>query len=128
MAIVKPFYQNVFRAWLEEQIETGKIKLPDGAPEFWEAADAYSNAMWRGKGKPTSDPLKTAQADILELNNGLATLEEKLGERGHDLEDFTAQRKAEKEMLQAAGLPYPVPKEQVGLMETDTSVDDEALK
>lgn len=126
MAIVKPFYQNVFRAWLEEQIETGRIKLPYGAPEFWQAADAYSNAMWRGKGKPTSDPLKTAQADILELNNGLATLEEKLGERGHDLEDHIAQRKAEREMLEAAGLPYPVPKEQVGLM--DTSANDEALK
>ncbi len=130
MAIAKPFYQNVYRAWLEEQIETGRIKIPAGAPEFWEAADAYANAMWRGKGKPTSDPLKTAQADILELNNGLATLEEKLGERGHDLEDHIAQRKAEREMLEAAGLPYPVPKEQVGLMDTSTSTsaDDEALK
>jgi capsid protein len=90
--------------------------------------NAYCNAEWRGKGKPTSDPLKTAQADILELNNGLATLEEKLGERGHDLEDFIAQRKVEKEMLEAAGLPYPVPKEQAALMNTDSAADDEALK
>jgi hypothetical protein len=77
------------------------------------------------KGKPTSDPLKTAQADILELNNGLCTLEEKLAERGLDFEEVIAQRKSEKEQLEAAGLPYPVPKEQVGLM--DTSADDEAL-
>jgi lambda family phage portal protein len=128
MAIVKPFYQNVYRAFLEELIETGKIKLPDGAPEFWQASDAYSNAMWRGAGKPTSDPLKSAQADILELNNGLSTLEAKLGERGLDFEEVVAQRKAEREQLEAAGLPYPVPKEQVGLMDTNTSADDEALK
>ncbi len=127
MAIAKPFYQNVFRAWLEEQIETGAIKLPDGAPEFWQAVDAYCNAMWRGAGKPTSDPLKTAQADILELNNGLSTLEAKLGERGLDFEEVLAQRKSEKEQLEAAGLPYPVPKEQVGLIDTG-SADDEALK
>src|SRR5258708_6224063 len=126
MAIAKPFYQNVFRAWLEEQIETGAIKLPDGAPEFWQAADAYANAEWRGAGKPTSDPLKTAMADILEINNGLSTLEIKLGERGLDADEVFAQRKHEKEQLDAAGLPYPVPKEQVGLMDTSTSADDEA--
>src|SRR6202011_4412219 len=54
MAIVRPFYQTVFACWLEEQMETGAIKLPDGAPDFWEAKDAYSNAIWRRKGKPTS--------------------------------------------------------------------------
>jgi lambda family phage portal protein len=128
MAIVRPFYQTVFACWLEEQMETGAIKLPDGAPEFWEAKDAYCNAIWHGKGKPTSDPLKTAQADILEITNGLSTLEAKLGERGFDFEEVIAQRKAEKEMLEAAGLPYPVPKEQVGLMDANTSADDEALK
>lgn len=130
MAIVKPFYQNVFRAWLEEQIETGAIKLPGGAPEFWQAADAYTQAEWRGKGKPTSDPLKSSLADILDLNNGLTTLESVLGERGMDLEEVVAQRKAEKEMLEAAGLPYPLPKEQVGLLDAmnASAKDDEALK
>jgi lambda family phage portal protein len=130
MAIVKPFYQTVFRSWLEEQIETGAIKLPEGAPEFWEAADAYAKAEWRGAGKPTSDPLKTALADILELNNGLATLESKLGERGLDVEEVISQRKAEKEMLEAAGLPYPLPKEQIGLLDAmnASAKDDEALK
>jgi lambda family phage portal protein len=129
MAIVKPFYQTVYRAFLEEHIETGKIKLPAGAPEFWEAADAYSNAMWRGAGKPTSDPLKTAQADILELENGLTTLEAKLGERGLDFEEVVAQRKSEREQLLAAGLSYPTPKAPVA-SNTNTSADDddEALK
>jgi len=131
MAIVRPFYQTVFASWLEEQMETGAIKLPDGAPEFWEAKDAYCNANWHGKGKPTSDPLKTAQADVLELESGLTTLEAKLAERGLDFEEVVAQRKAERELLEAAGLPYLVPKAQATALAEDIdtdSADDEALK
>jgi capsid protein len=105
----------------------GAIKLPDGAPEYWQAADAYSNAVWRGKGKPTSDPLKTAQADVLELESGLTTLEAKLGERGLDFEEVIAQRKSEREALEAAGLPYLVPKTQAALIATNSD-DDAALK
>jgi capsid protein len=127
MAIVRPFYQTVYASWLEEALETGAIRLPEGAPEFWEAKDAYSNAVWRGKGKPTSDPLKTAQADVLELESGLTTLEAKLGERGLDFEEVLAQRKSEKEQLEAAGLPYLVPKAQASAIATNSD-DDAALK
>jgi lambda family phage portal protein len=127
MAIVRPFYQTVFASWLEEQMETGAIKIPEGAPEFWEAKDAYCNAIWRGKGKPTSDPLKTAQADVLELESGLTTLEAKLGERGLDFEEVIAQRKSEREALEAAGLPYLMPKTQAALI-APNSDDEAALK
>ncbi|MGY3589014.1 lambda family phage portal protein [Bradyrhizobium sp. USDA 4341] len=109
-AIVEPFYQAAFVAWLEEMCETGRIRLPAGAPAFWQAPEAYSSAIWRGEGKPVADPLKAAQADILEIENGLSTLEAKLGERGLDFEEVLAQRKSEREQLEAAGLPYPVPK------------------
>jgi lambda family phage portal protein len=109
-AIVEPFYRAAFVAWLEEACETGRIKLPTGAPAFWQAPDAYGNAVWRGEGKPVADPLKAAQADILEIENGLSTLEAKLGERGLDFEEVVAQRKSERDQLEAAGLNYPVPK------------------
>jgi lambda family phage portal protein len=109
-AIVDPFYRAAFMAWMEESCETGRIQLPKGAPEFWQAKDAYTNAVWRGEGKPVADPLKAAQADILEIENGLSTLEAALGVRGYDLEEVIAQRKAERDQLVAAGLPYPVPK------------------
>lgn len=124
--IAEPFYRNVFGAWLEEAIETGAIKLPDGAPEFWQARDAYTRAVWRGEGKPSPDPLKTAQADVLRLENGLATYEEILGENGKDFEETLAQRKAEKEQLEAAGFSYPTPKTQPGI--TVTAEPDDASK
>ncbi|WP_028333888.1 phage portal protein [Bradyrhizobium sp. USDA 3256] len=108
-AILDPFYRGVFAAWLEEACETGVIRLPKGAPAYWEAPDAYSNSVWRGSSKPVADPLKQAQADILEIENSLSTLEAKLGERGYDVEETIAQRKAERDQLIAAGLPYPVP-------------------
>jgi lambda family phage portal protein len=104
------FYRAVYRVWLEEQIETGAIALPKNAPAFWENPDAYTEAKWRGKGKAVADPLKQAQADTLELEQSLTTYEEKLGERGLDLEEVLAQRKAEREMFETAGLNYPVPK------------------
>lgn len=124
--IVEPFYNNVFGAWLEEAIETGAIKLPDGAPEFWRARDAYTRAVWRGEGKPSPDPLKTAQADVLRLEHGLATYEEVLGENGKDFEETLAQRKAEKEQLEAVGFSYPTPKTQPGI--TVVTEPDDASK
>lgn len=123
------FYQTAFENWLEEQIETRAIALPPGAPEFWQAKAAYCNSVWRGKGKANSDPLKAAQANVLLLKNGLATYEQVLGDDGSDFEEIVAQRKAEKEMLEAAGLPYPVPDEQAALIETsdDEDANDKAL-
>lgn len=123
-AIVEPFYRAAYQAWLEEMCETGRLKLPAGAPAFWENPAAYGNAVWRGDAKPTADPYRTAQADVLELQHGLATLEQKLGERGLDMEETLAQRKAEREQCEAAGLPYPTPTGVVAANEPD----EEALK
>lgn len=102
--ILERFYSEVFGAWLEEAIETGAIVLPKGAPEFWRARAAYCNGRWMGLGRVQPDPKKAAEADLLELENGLATLSDKLAERGMDLEESIAMRKHEKALLKEAGL------------------------
>lgn len=122
-AIVEPFYRAAFMVWLEEACETGVIKLPEGAPAFWEARDAYSQSVWRGKGKPVADPLKEAQAQVLRLENGLATYEEVLGENGLDFEEVLAQRKSEKQQLEVAGFQYPVPKNRDDWKSEEPSAD-----
>src|SRR5947209_3621609 len=96
-----------FTAWLEEACETGRIKLPKGAPAFWECPEAYATAAWRGSAKPVADQMKAAEADVLEISSGLSTLQDKLGERGFDLESVIAQRKAEPVMLTEADLRGP---------------------
>ena len=108
-AIVERFYQAVFGAWLEEEIETGRLKLPKGAPAFWEAKDAYCAARWLGLGRVQPDPKKAAEADILEIENNLGTLTDKLAERGIDFDEYVATRKHEMEALEAAGLPANEP-------------------
>lgn len=108
-AIVERFYQATFGAWLEEEVETGRLKLPPGAPSFWEAKDAYCAARWLGLGRVQPDPKKAAEADILEIENNLATLTEKLGERGRDFDEWLAERQHERDALKAAGLPLNEP-------------------
>ena len=103
--ITAKFYASIFRAWLEEAIETGIIDLPKHALPFYMATDAYCNATWLGSGRITPDPLKAAQAVVLELESGLTTLTDALAERGLDLEEVIATRKAETQMLKDAGLP-----------------------
>jgi lambda family phage portal protein len=103
-AIAISFYQNVYRCWLEEQLETGAIVAPKNAPAFCEAVDSYTNAKWRGKGRAIADMLKQTQAEVLALANGTRTYDDVLGEYGTDLEEVLEQRAAEKEMFEKAGL------------------------
>lgn len=125
-AITERFYDSAFRAFLEEAIEgTGAVKLPAGAPAFWENPAGYTKAVWRGSPKPVSDPLKQAQADVLRLANGLTTYEAVLGENGMDFDEVIAARKAEREMIEAAGLQYPAP---TNIEPSTPDDDDPALK
>jgi lambda family phage portal protein len=124
-AIAEPFYRAAFGAWLEEACETGMVKLPKGAPAFWENPAAYTKAIWRGSAKPVSDPLKQAQADVLRLENGLTTFEAVLGENGMDFEETLAQQKSERQQRDAAGLPYPTSK---SIAPSTPEDDDPALQ
>ena len=102
--IVERFYQLVFSAWLEEQIETGAIAVPAGAPPFWKARAAYTACRWNGLGRMSPDPKKQAEADVLQLNNHLNTHTDILAERGIDFDEMVERRKYETDTLRAAGL------------------------
>lgn len=54
------------------------------------------------------NPGEEVNADVTELGQNLALLEEKIASRGYSLEEFIARKKREKEMLEAAGLTAPV--------------------
>ena len=124
--IAERVYREAFACWLEEQIETGKIEIPSHAKPFWGAKGAYCACKWTGKGKVSADPYKDALAIEKELELGLTTLEEALSEQGLDLETTIAQRKAEREMLAAAGLvgqPIYQANVQTRVMEGEESED-----
>lgn len=123
-AIVEPFYRNVFAAFLEESIETGKIELSPGMPAFWEAPGAYTQSMWHGDGKPVADSYKQSLAEALDLENGTTTLGQLLAEKGMDFEESLAQRASEKAQCEAAGFIYPSSLSRAGLPDPDDDTAD----
>ena len=102
--ILKRVYDAIFSCFVEEYLERELIKLPAGAPQFWEAKAAYLRCSWSGPGAVTADPKKEVEANTMALENHQTTLTDILAEKGVDLEDFIETRKHEVELLKAAGL------------------------
>lgn len=94
----------VYALWLEEAIDKGEIKLPPGAPDFYEAKAAYCRGRWIGPGKGAIDPLKEAQADELEMDMGTLTYEDACATRGKDWEEQLDQIQREKQAMADRGL------------------------
>jgi len=76
----------VYTLWLEEAIDKGEIKLPAGAPDFYEAKAAYCRSFWIGPGKGAIDPLKESKSDDLEMDMMTLTFEDACAARGKDWE------------------------------------------
>jgi lambda family phage portal protein len=104
VSITERFYRAAFSAWLEEAIETGVVELPRGAPPFYAARDEYTAAKWLGQGRIQPDPLKAAQATVMELEHNLTTLTDALAERGLDLETVLEERAAERKLMASMGI------------------------
>lgn len=94
----------IFILWLEEAIDKGDVKLPPGAPDFYEAKAAYCRANWIGPGKGTIDPLKEAKADELEMDMDTLTYEDACAARGKDWEEQLDQIAREKKGREDRGL------------------------
>ena len=105
--ILERFYQTVFSAWLDEAVETDVVKIPSGAPDYWENRQAYATAKWRGIGRVEPDRKKAVEADLLEVENGFATMEAKIAERGGDLDTHLAAIRSERPLMRQAGLDKP---------------------
>ncbi|MEP2977970.1 MAG: phage portal protein [Lentilitoribacter sp.] len=98
-----------YRAWLEEAFDKGYIDIPDHAPSFDDAPDAWSAADWIGAGKGYVDPMKEVQAAGLRIALGLSTWEKECAEQGEDYREMIAQVvreiKSTRQELVKAGLP-----------------------
>jgi capsid protein len=79
-------------------LTSGTLKLPKLA---W---SDYNLPNWRPRGWPWVDPLKDAQANILQLMNNTDTLENICAESGDDWEHVLRQRAKEIKVVKALGL------------------------
>jgi lambda family phage portal protein len=104
--IAEAFYKACFAAVMEEFVALGDIVLPNGV-DFYEHREALLNCRFLGKGRVSPDELKTANAQIRRLENGLASLTEIAAEDGADLESRMEALIAEREWMQSVGLEHP---------------------
>lgn len=102
------FCQPFFMAWLEEEIQEGRIMLPADAPDFHSHWTSYARTKWIGPGKGFVDPVKEAQASAMRVALGLSTLEDEAAElTGSDLTENLSQIKREMGML-PEGVLHPM--------------------
>lgn len=103
----RQFVTPLFTAWLEEAILRGIVKLPAGAPGFYEMKAAYTACQWIGPGRGWVDPVKEAEAAGMRMKAGLSTLEDEAAEQGKDWRDNLDMRARIRVETMAAGLPDP---------------------
>lgn len=119
--LVRPF----FAAWLEEAFDSGYIKVPAGAPDFYEAQAAYCRAFWRGPGRGYIDPTKEILAAAARVEAGVSTLQDECADQGDDWEEIMEQRVREivrrRELLAKYNLPPDTDLSAANMMGADTS-------
>jgi lambda family phage portal protein len=101
--LADPFYL----AWLEEAIDIGEVVLPPGAPDFYDAMDAYAECDWIGPGRGYIDPTKEIAAAAARIEAGISTLEKECADQGDDWEEVAEQKAFEKQRYDELGLVYP---------------------
>lgn len=96
--LLAPFLQQIYEAWLEEEIEKGRIPFPGGIDNFIANRSAACRARWAGEPKPVADDLKAAKSHELYRNMGIMSDDDIATDLGRDIEDVYAQRAREAEM------------------------------
>lgn len=95
-----------FAAWLEEAFDLGLVVAPEGAPDFYEAIDAYVEGRWRGPGRGHIDPTKEIVAAAARIEAGITTLADECAEYdGSNWEDKLEQQARERSRRAELGLP-----------------------
>jgi lambda family phage portal protein len=90
--------------WLEEAFDRGYIMPPPGAPDFYDAPEAYAEGRWVGPARGYVDPTKEIDAAAARIEAGVSTLEDECAEQGKDWEEVIEQRKIELDLLEELGL------------------------
>lgn len=92
------FLSVVYGKWLEAALLSGALVLD--SRDFRK----FLAIKWQPRGWPWVDPVKDVQANILAVQNGLASRGELLSEKGGDLEEVLTAIKTELELAKQMGI------------------------
>lgn len=101
------FAQSIFEAWLEEEVDAGRIPLPGGIDQFVILRTSLVRADWRGPAKPQADDVKAAKAHETWYKLGVMSQEMICNDLGVDHEDVHEQLAREAASRSRLGLPDP---------------------
>lgn len=99
------FCQITYEAWLEEEVDKGRIPFKGGFIAFLAQRRAACRADWRGPAKPQADDLKAQKAHEGYKRMGVMTDEMICADLGVDWEDVYEQRAREKALREKLDLP-----------------------
>jgi lambda family phage portal protein len=99
--LVRPFCV----AWAEEAFDRGYVSMPAGAPDFYDAVDAYVQVHCIGPGRGYIDPTKEIDAAAARIEAGVSTLEDECDDQGKDWEEVLEQAAREAAKREELGLP-----------------------
>ena len=102
-AVIVPFAQQVYEAWLEEEIDSGLTPFPNGLNGFYENKEAVCQSIWRGPAKPQPDELKAANAMLAYKEAGVPD-SILFADLGHDIDDIYEMLAREKDRRKELGL------------------------
>lgn len=109
--LVRHYCRPIWDMVIEEAWLAGLITLPSGAPDFYDARAAYTQALWIGPPRGYVDPVKEIAATATALEKRLMTYSEALAERGRDFDEVMDEREEEEARLAMFSAPSPTHKE-----------------
>jgi lambda family phage portal protein len=100
------FNRYVFRLWMEEAVNAGRIK----APGFYENIHAYCDCEWLGAARSYTDRLKEVNAAATAIEANLSTYAYELADMGSDWRKVFRQKAMENKMMDKLSLNRDAPK------------------
>ena len=106
--LIAPLCQAAYSAWLEEEVDSGRLPMPGGIDAFVANKSAITRAEWKGAPKPQPDDGKTATAHQTWKTLGVSSDGMIASDLGVDIEDVYAARAHEQELRAEYGITDPI--------------------
>lgn len=98
------YCQSPWEIVFEESWLRGRIQLPKGAPDFYQARAAYTNAKWTPPKRGSIDPVKEVAAGKEAIISNMGTLSDWYAEQGQDWQEALRQISRERQLMKDLGL------------------------